>query len=986
MENLLRTAITAILLLFITSLWSSHIVGGELSYKFRRFNVDRSKVTFEITLNLYRDPKGLEFDQYANFGVYVQEPWGAWRSYETIEFVNLGEVTEVMPGTDPCRVRNLTDEQLELGLYTFEVTLDVTGQDYLVSYQKCCRNFSISNIVGSGDVGSVYDVLITAEAIRAGNNSPVFGSLPPIFVCSNEPLFVDNAATDEEGDELVYSLCTPNFSGTDESFDGACGTQNPNPAICPPPYPEVVYNPPFSSDFPMFSDPPLSLHSENGLLTGTPTQSGSYVAAICISEYRNGVLLSESRRDFEFNVVQCMDNLQARVQSASYLPSLTADAADSIATFQSCHNLDFTFINQSADLRFIRTYSWLFWDEDNEPILDVRNSNIRDLDISFPSPGKYTGQMILNEGENCVDTAYLNVEIISPLEPRIYAVYDSCVAGPVLFQLLTNIDERAFDAEWNFGDGMSDAGETVLHTYDVRGTYEVSVSLEDEFGCMEQTNSSVEWVPFQLTPPDTLQSGIEICEGDSLFINGQTITEAGQYLNIVPSEFNGCDSIVELIEVMTNPLPDQKVLNDSICIGDSYLFNQLILTESGMYLDTFVNINGCDSIVLLDLKVIDPPPSIEKRDICIGEIILWQNMLLSQSGIYTDTLLTAMGCDSLTILDLKVLERKEFHKPASICNKEFYILGSDTLFDEGTYMLDTLSKFGCDSTVILTLEVNPTYDLHVSDEICQGGESIFAGQVYTNAGSYTELFKTEFGCDSMVTLELSVIPETRRDFRDTICLGETYAFGEINLSIPGIYVDTITNRNGCDSIVVLDLVVGENLTRINVDEELELAIGTTITLEPEVRGGDLINTQWFEVDEFLSDGLTLNYLVSDEEWVFFQSTNNLFCVALDSIFINAFLDPNIYFPNVFTPDGDGINDLFNIGASDVISQSQLFIFDRWGNEMYAGDWTTDLQIESGWDGTYNNTPVGVGTYAYMVRVIFINGESAIFSGDITVVR
>jgi len=406
MENLLKSLIVfCIILLLSSNLWSSHIVGGEISYKFKNYNSDRTKVTFDITMSLYRDTKGLQFDQYANFGVYIQEPWGAWRSYETIEFIELGRVTEISPGTDPCRIRNLTDERLELGLYTFEVTLDVTDNNYLISYQKCCRNFSISNITGSGDIGSVYDVLITPQAIQSANSSPVFGNLPPIFICSDEPLTIENAATDMEGDQLIYTLCTPNFSGTDESFEGACGTQNPNPAICPPPYPEVVYTAPFTSDFPLFSDPPLLLHSETGLLTGTPTQAGSYVVAICISEYRNGILLSESRRDFEFNVVQCMDNLEARIQASDFAPSLTTDETDSIAVFESCHDLDFTFINESEDLRFIRTYSWKFWNEEEMLIFDEMNSIIRDLEMSFPSFGRYTGEMILNEGEECADTA-----------------------------------------------------------------------------------------------------------------------------------------------------------------------------------------------------------------------------------------------------------------------------------------------------------------------------------------------------------------------------------------------------------------------------------------------------------------------------------------------------------------------------------------------------------------------------------------------------
>jgi len=187
-------------------------------------------------------------------------------------------------------------------------------------------------------------------------------------------------------------------------------------------------------------------------------------------------------------------------------------------------------------------------------------------------------------------------------------------------------------------------------------------------------------------------------------------------------------------------------------------------------------------------------------------------------------------------------------------------------------------------------------------------------------------------------------------------------------------------------LVILDLVVGQNLTRIDVDEALEEKYGSTLILEPEVSGGDLINNLWYEVDELISDELVLSYLVTDDSWVYFESTNALFCVAIDSVFIRSRLDIDLYFPNLITPNGDGLNDIFNIGASETVLTMKLNVYDRWGNHIYAGEESEDRSIKTGWDGTYQGRAVEIGAYTYMVEVLFINQERSIYSGEVQVIR
>ena len=152
----------------------------------------------------------------------------------------------------------------------------------------------------------------------------------------------------------------------------------------------------------MPADPPIRLGNANGILEGTPQFPGSYVIAVCIEEYRNGVLLTKTRRDFEFNVVNCSENLVALVQSDTYLPTNNI-TNDSIAYFESCNELDFSFINLSVDQQFIQDYLWQFEDQNGTIVAENSGATLRDYSLTFPEAGLYTGRMILNDGATCFD-------------------------------------------------------------------------------------------------------------------------------------------------------------------------------------------------------------------------------------------------------------------------------------------------------------------------------------------------------------------------------------------------------------------------------------------------------------------------------------------------------------------------------------------------------------------------------------------------------
>src|SRR5690606_22204075 len=117
------------------------------------------------------------------------------------------------------------------------------------------------------------------------------------------------------------------------------------------------------------------------------------------------------------------------------------------------------------------------------------------------------------------------------------------------------------------------------------------------------------------------------------------------------------------------------------------------------------------------------------------------------------------------------------------------------------------SIHGCDSTVTLTLTVNPVYNNTDERSIGQGGSFAFGTQTLTTAGEYEETFTSIYGCDSTVTLTLTVNPVYNHTDEASICQGESFAFGTQTLTTAGEYEETFTSVHGCDSTVTLTLTV-----------------------------------------------------------------------------------------------------------------------------------------------------------------------------------
>ncbi|MDX2282648.1 MAG: serine hydrolase, partial [Bacteroidia bacterium] len=147
---------------------------------------------------------------------------------------------------------------------------------------------------------------------------------------------------------------------------------------------------------------------------------------------------------------------------------------------------------------------------------------------------------------------------------------------------------------------------------------------------------------------------------------------------------------------------------------------------------------------------------------------------------------------------------------ASVCPSELpFVFNGQNLTAGGVYNDTLTTAAGCDSIIVLTLTVKPVFNTSTSATVCANDlPFVFGTQSLTAGGVYTQTFTAANGCDSTVTLTLTVSPAVSSSISATVCANELpFAFGSQSLTAGGVYTQTFTAANGCDSTVTLTLTV-----------------------------------------------------------------------------------------------------------------------------------------------------------------------------------
>jgi gliding motility-associated-like protein len=213
--------------------------------------------------------------------------------------------------------------------------------------------------------------------------------------------------------------------------------------------------------------------------------------------------------------------------------------------------------------------------------------------------------------------------------------------------------------------------------------------------------------------PVTISINTEICDGTSIFLEGSDQTEEGTYtdLFITPA---GCDStVITTLTILPN---EETSFEYTICEGSSIQVGSSTYDSEGVYVDTLQNTNGCDSIVNSVLFILPEITASDEATICMGGSFDYNGTLLSEEGVYTETFTTPSGCDSTVYLSLFVTEPPYGYEAKTICIDSLLIFGGNELTESGIYFDTIQSANGCDSIVRLELSViDCSLDLQISN-------------------------------------------------------------------------------------------------------------------------------------------------------------------------------------------------------------------------------------------------------------------------------
>ena len=479
-------------ILHTPQLRAAHIIGGEITYECLGWtggDPDSGTRTYQFYMNIYRDCQGggAGFDSAPNGSFPATVTIFTESEAEPFLVLILDPPTsnfiDADPG-NPCVIvpSNVCVEQ---GVYTFPLLdLPVIDESYYITYQRCCRNNTITNIIQPGDSGATYFMELTAAAQEVCNNSPTYNLFPPPIICANEPLNFDHSATDPDGDQLVYEFCAP-FLGGGLNFNmpEALNGLAPNPESRPPYDPVDFLGPAYNPTQPLGNTTDISIDVNSGLITGAPSALGQFVVGVCVSEFRNGELLSVVRRDFQFNVTSCDPTVKADVAEDNLVN------ADYYIT--QCANQSVFIVNQSFEQAFIDDFYWEFELGDGRDTL-LESWNAR---LDFPEYGAFAGRLVLNPNSECGDTANIIVELFPEVQADFTTDYDTCVAGPVQFTNATAAAADIFSYSWNFGDGGGSSNPSPLYRFDAPGTQTVQLRVTDSNGCEDSIVKPVSYFP-----------------------------------------------------------------------------------------------------------------------------------------------------------------------------------------------------------------------------------------------------------------------------------------------------------------------------------------------------------------------------------------------------------------------------------------------------------------------------------------------------------
>lgn len=877
-----------------TKVQAGHIIGGEIYYSCLGA-VGTDSTQYEITIKVYRDcenPVGqnrADFDNPLALAIYENNSFVLRQEPVFLDSRDTIPITI----TDPCLV-SIPDVCVEEGIYIDTLILRNSNVGYTISYARCCRSPIIDNLFLPADQGIIITTAIPPNSISC-NSSPVITDFPPVGICANRDFIFDHSAVDPDGDSLSYAFCAP-FQVPSNG--------NPGAVALPPPYNTVNYAQGFSDANPIQANPGLAIDPVTGIITGTPTQVGTFVVGVCVTEYRNGIPISTVKRDFTINTASCD-------------PLIISSAQDQIS---SCDGLSVTFINQSSGT------NQFFWDFGVVGSL-ADTSNQTSPTFIFPDTGVYDITLIAGPGGPCDDTSVVTFKVFGEL--------DADFSIPALQCLDTN-----------------------QLNVEVAGLFEPFATFSWDFG-----------------------SSASVQTATTRTVNNVSFLNAGVYpIQLVVRQGQCTDTVAKTVEIGGNPIANFGFQTIDNCIPVEVQFTDSSITDANSIGYFWEFGDGTTSTLQNPTKIYNQAGKyavslqVDQKDRCIDTSL----------KISLDSIIVAQKTEAFFIAgDPQCFNGNEFNYVAtgniSSTNTFEWFFGNRASISQSNSQsaivsYDTTGRFpvqlivtqdGCADTLLQFAEVfeNPTIDFAISDDTICFPEQVQFTDLSTAASPLSYLWFFGNG-DSSTTQN----PIVRYD----------------TAGLYNVFLQVRTEEKCVDTLFkTVDSAV---LVYPRPNGGFYFSDSSASIKTPFITFTDT-SSSWTNRSLFLGDGrVSTDSLVYHEyrevgkfevvqivENQFFCSDTTTKTIEITDVF-------EFIMPNVFTPNGDGINDLLRPTLCGVIDY-KITIVDRWGITKF-----TSITPAIGWDGRVDGYKSNTGTYFYIAEITDFTGKDHVFKGTVNLFR
>jgi gliding motility-associated-like protein len=625
-------------------------------------------------------------------------------------------------------------------------------------------------------------------------------------------------------------------------------------------------------------------------------------------------------------------------------------------------------------------------------------------DTLYPSylynlPGNYRVRLTVTSPGGCQDTMSKLIVINGPIAQYEFNPTNGCDSLTVNFRAFNtnNVDSII----WDFGDGrVITKDSSITYTYDHPGDYIASILLKDVSGCIVpiRGRDTIKVVGFnmgfiadtqlfcdsgtvQFTDTTRVLASVPITSWQWDFGDGTTSTlqnprhrylASGLYdVRLVVTSANGCiDTVTQasFIRVVRSPQTDINANANGVCEGGTITFRGLeIVPDTSTLRWSWDFANGQTS------NLQNPPA---------------QQYLIP--GTYNVQLVAtnSTGCTDTTIQAITV------HPiPTVVASQDSTICLGQTI---------QLNATGTDNYA--WLPPNPGLS-------CTDCPSPLATPAVTT--TYLVRGSSTFGCANIDSVTITVIqPSTVvAPPNDSLCIGENVvlrasgtqvyswspATGLNNPNIPNpvarpttttTYTVTGSDFRGCFTTTDTVRVDVFPIPTVELGPDMTITAGTTNTVLNSTYSNDVVSLLW-EPATGLSCTTCPTPIAAPRVSTTYtlRVTNNGGCVSSDAITLTVVcLNSNLFMPNTFSPNGDGMNDMYYPRGRGIERIKSLKIFNRWGQMVYIRENFSPNDASAGWDGRYKGLAVSPDVYVYMIDVFCENQSIITLKGDIMLVR